>query len=367
MSALGARDLVISGAGLAVLYLFYQAVDKKKKQNDALHDGLDGWKGGKQFIDPVDVDTHDNFRPSCQQWDANIQLFDNAGNKDWDADKTTCFQYADNSKHPRYVDSEGKIFFKEDDKFLLQDNEDEAGTCFFQDDNHKLFSRPNVSGMNATNRSKRLCFAAGQTAADTGVEFVQTKTNQRFRNPAIPVEITADPHNPWKTKDPTNSYIQSPTNVNKCEFYTELAQDGVDSKQYSWFSWAHTKLSQAFDSDVDGCVKNNGRYWQPTEKRVVYFDKANNQTVTTPIIDGVISAPASAPVIQPPDNFKSLMPVSKPVSPPVVTGKKFNCTEDNIDNWQNLCPGDWGCCRTLEGKINPSPSQASWTAMVKGK
>lgn len=315
MAKLGSRDLLISGAGLVGAFLFYSAVQTKKKALKSgvpggygWEDGLDpNFQGGKKFTDPRNVDSHDGFRPSCQQWDSDIQLFDNAGHPDWDKDQQTCFTNVPSSAHARYIDKDGKVTFKEDDKTLLTDDPSEHGICYFYDANHNSYSFPNIGGMNPVNRSRRLCFNSGTSVADTGVQFKQigadpaNPINKWWWNPNVPIELS-DPHVSWQTVDPTNAIIpEKDLTVDRCELPTQLTQSGL-SVPVTWYAWVHTKLSQLFDKDMDGCVKQSGRYWQPEYQRIVYLDKASNKKVTTPILSGIIQPPDGQPPVSAPSN-----------------------------------------------------------------
>ena len=284
MSKLGVVEVAISGLGLVAAYMIFTSGKKNKNTIFDPTDGMDpNYPGGKKIDATQKVDTHDTFRPSCQVFDQDSQLFVNAGNKLWDAQPSGCFANNDVSRKPRYVDADGNISFKESDP--LYEKNSEKGKCFFFDGVNTFLSYPDYDGVTPVNRSKRLCFAAGQTYNDAGRYFIRDSDKQYTLNPEIPWEIEMSEENPngagiYDTVvGDTKAYS---ANGDQCQFNVMLTSSKGTVPPAN--AWMRTTKSGAFDGSVSNCTANNGRYWQASTQTIIYKNKMNGQLVTTAML-----------------------------------------------------------------------------------
>jgi hypothetical protein len=176
-----------SAASVAIVYWLYlkgkQLIDRNGL-NPPYLDGLDpNWPGGKPIGIDNPVDIHDSL-PACEAWNEEIQLFVRTGNTQGEqTSQQSCFTNAnptDPRRLLRWADITGNVSFNVEDP--LAANPDEAGTCYLLDSNKKLYNFP---GYAPINRNARLCFNAGETEAQSGQIFKNTKTNLVSYNPLL--------------------------------------------------------------------------------------------------------------------------------------------------------------------------------------
>lgn len=233
-------DLLLAGGIAAGVYWMYQ----KGKQlagaggrygnfvtNTSDLAGYDpNWIGGTPTTAPTHVDSHDTQRPSCQKFDRDVsQLFENMGNADLDKDKTACFAQGGE----RYVDDTGNVSWPTDN--LANEASSEQGQCFFWDGTQFWVKPPQA----VVNASRRLCFAAG------GHHFLKRDNQVTYFAPEVEYQT-------WNNPDYTlpSQYKGVPTTgPSYCE---------VLGKTDKFQEWSHSATAAAFDTDQNGCLKQNG-------------------------------------------------------------------------------------------------------------
>ena len=122
MSRVPPIQIFSTAVGLVCVALAYQY--RQKGKTPAPYDqnnGLDpNFPGGKPIHPSSPVDQYDYFRPSCQVWNSEQNLFENAGHPTWDVSQTACFDNSnllpvDQRNNVRYVDGNGNMAWKGDE------------------------------------------------------------------------------------------------------------------------------------------------------------------------------------------------------------------------------------------------------------
>lgn len=283
----GASELLLSAAGIAgAVFLYQWSVRLAAKKNYNLpwdpNDGLDpNYAGGKKIYPKHPVDSHDMFVPTCQIWNDESQIYENAGNPKWDGSADECFANIPNEKAPRYVDSKGVVTFKTAEGGLDAPIT-ERGLCYFWDPKGGLFSLPDHGTIiNPPNRDQRLCFSAGEKIGQTGRFFVRTRDNQTFTNPEVPWEVDS-PLNPTFVPGDSDTYVPKDYKLSQCQLYKQLVSPTKGTMQ----AWLHTQYSSGFDNNQQGCLFNGGgRYWDVPNKRIVYVNPNTNALEEEVMID----------------------------------------------------------------------------------
>jgi hypothetical protein len=175
-----AVQIASTTAGIALAAYFIVSWREKKKIDpsiDPLKSGADpNFPGGA----PIQSHFHDPspILPSCEIYDPTSNLFMNLGNPELDKSKSNCFDGVNRAADVRYVDSDGKPYLLHDQLYLPGDV---AGSCYFPDQNGKLFTFPSFA---TPNQSSRLCFNSADTQAMSS--FFMTFNDGSFQwNPDV--------------------------------------------------------------------------------------------------------------------------------------------------------------------------------------
>lgn len=282
----GTFQLLSTVGGLALAGLAYN-LWQKNKQNVTPplgNNGLDpNFPGGKPIKPSGPIDPNDFKLPSCQTWNHQQNLFENAGHPEWDSDVTgqTCFSEASyNGSIVRYVDPNGKISYNTENPLNAPD--DEKGKCYFWD-GKTLSAFPNYGGYTPPNRSARLCFDSGATQAEAGIFFRRDNDGVQIWNPNVSWFPFSQQVFPAGAYGDTASLVDAGTD--HCEVYRGFPSNNPAVGSTSMVAYAASSDSTAVGKDLSACLKlQNARYWQPSQNRIVYKNPNNDQMVETPLM-----------------------------------------------------------------------------------
>lgn len=280
-------QLIVSAVTVGVVYYLYEKgkdILKGPAYTDPGKDGIDpNWKTGNKIGLKGKVDTHDTLRPSCQVWNDDQQVFLNAGYPQWDKDNSgaACFTNIPQTfKHVRFVKDDGTILFREEDP--LKEDPSERGICYFFNGT-KFNAFPFFAPVN---KSRRLCFAAGETFADQGQIFTRndgvTFYNPMIDDPTLQAEIAQDPTLQAIRPQPPLPEVPLPANPAP---YCTLPLYGDLARKTS-LVWTHNSLAASYDNlPKESCIANNGRWTDRQNGSIIYKNPYNpQQTVAEKIL-----------------------------------------------------------------------------------
>jgi hypothetical protein len=256
--------LPVIGAGL--IYFVY-VKGKKRSDSDAIQDQQDGldtpdWATGQKTSAATTPNYDDGFKPSCQVWDETLQLFLNAGDVASDMNINNCFRKANDNPTNiyRYVDKDGKLFWKNDqDEWLNNISTEESGHCLFWEQGAY---RPRFASQAVINRGERMCFGIG------GQKFVR-KDGVATYNPNISYDSsTVAQFDELSDSSLATDVTAKPANSAFCE--SAIASNNNVT------IWGHTTASAAGDGSVQNCLKLTGTTRFPTFR---WRDDLNNKFV----------------------------------------------------------------------------------------
>jgi hypothetical protein len=288
-------QLITTGAGLGIAFLMVKIfkTQKKNKQSPNIGDGSDpNFPGGKPITPGGPVDSNDYFRPSCQVWNSNQNLFENAGVPAWNQNETECFTNAPVTSMVRYVDAKGNLSWKVEDP--LADDPSQSGTCYFWD-GKETYTFPDFGGYTPVNRSSRLCFSSAMDQPDVGMYFKKDSDGSLYWNPNVDFGSYGDKVSP----DPKWGLW----NLNGDNEWTEFGQSTGDhcQQQYSLrqippgngppdftkpalLIWTSSVNTVSLKTPGTCATTELQRFWQPSQEKIIYFDPNDKQLVETPML-----------------------------------------------------------------------------------
>lgn len=178
MKGFDSNQILLMAGGVALAYGIYaygeSELDEQKKD-----------PGMNVDTDPIIQRIHDTGRhvnqkyPSCQIWDQNYQTFFDTGDAESHISQDACFVKNSSTDNVRYLKSQNDIKYKREDP--LADDPASRGICYIGPTGSTLLDIP----MTVVNRSPRLCFASGNTSANTGHKFVRNSDHAVFMSPFL--------------------------------------------------------------------------------------------------------------------------------------------------------------------------------------
>ncbi len=280
-------QLFSSVGGLAIAFFMFQTWQKSKDKYTPNRgdNGLDpNFPGGKPIQPGQRIDPNDFKVPSCQVWNVQQNLFENAGHPEWDSDVTgqTCFSGASvNGSIVRYVGPDNKISYNVENP--LNTTQDEKGTCYFWD-GANTYTFPDYGGYTPPNRSARLCFDSGESQSDAGFFFERKKDSERFWNPNVTwYPFVYQAFGGVQVYGDNQSY--SDPQQDQCQVYRKFQSQDLAMTNSPMSAYTTTTESLALGTDMAACLKlDNSRYWQKSQKRIVYKDPASQTLVETQML-----------------------------------------------------------------------------------
>lgn len=267
------------GLGLAYLIVdFWRARKKIDPSIDPLRGGADpNFPGGKPIEPTHRHDSNDFKRPSCQIYNPSENLFENLGNPALDKDKIACLASVNQGAIVRYIDSDNNIFWMNDSIF---DPNEARGTCFFADQNDKLFSFP----ISPVNGSQRLCFNASDTIGGSALFFVPDNAGGVFVwNPNVNF-ATANPkvfapfNGVWeKVDDGTHLNLLTGKEKDEVQVLTNVRwfgganeNDPIGDETFGKVFYAD-ETATTLDPEIE-LTSPNKRLYLPSQGKIVYLN-----------------------------------------------------------------------------------------------
>ena len=284
--------------GLGFVYLAYH-YRRKTKTPDPFdrNDGLDpNYPGGKKINPESPVDPGTTTLPSCQLWNNEQNLFENAGHPDWDKSVSACFNGTNllpswESQEVRYVAKDGTMSWKND---MLQGGQGEQGTCNYLVDG-KLYSHENLASFVAPpNRAPRLCFDSAGTQSQMGMVFsFDSNPGEQIWNPNVSfvgygndVENLEGKRFAYPNTDGSFTVVDGSIalpEVDQCQSFEELQNFENPSDNNRLRAWVPRKDLQQRNTLKSCVVDKNHRFWMPSQQKIVYLDPDSNTLVETPM------------------------------------------------------------------------------------
>ncbi len=304
MSRVPPIQIFSTAVGLLCVALAYRY--RRKGKTPAPYDQNDGldpnFPGGKPIHPDSPVDSHDYFRPSCQVWNNEQNLFENAGHPTWDVSQTACFVNsnllpADQRNNVRYVDGNGNMAWKGDE---FGGSESERGLCRFYDGkNISTFPDIGESHIAPPNRTTRLCFNSGSTQDNTGQQFdSRSDPSYHVWNPevafvpyATAVGKALGYQRYWGLNlgDGNFDLLPGPSpmvdhcqSLEELQFFPDPALGPTPGDILE--AWVPKASIQNLKTPQTCAVNQYQRFWQPSQQKIIYFDPNDSQLVETPLL-----------------------------------------------------------------------------------